>query len=159
MKTVILEILETAAIAVSGFLIKKYVFLEPDMEARKQKIFYRLSFFLIGIVFLIFGKDMANMTVLLMIGLNICLGRKKHRLCGLVQMLPFPGIINGLLVPTLLVPPYFFAMSAQETVIYQFILYGALAMLLLLLNDEVSPIPCLDTMKIHIQLLIDLIVE
>ena len=132
MKTVILEILETAAIAVSGFLIKKYVFLEPDMEARKQKIFYLLSFFLIGIVFLIFGKDMANMTVLLMIGLNICLGRKKHRLCGLVQMLPFPGIINGLLVPTLLVPPYFFAMSAQETVIYQFILYGALAMLLLL---------------------------
>ena len=159
MKTVILEILETAAIAVSGFLIKKYVFLEPDMEARKQKIFYLLSFFLIGIVFLIFGKDMANMTVLLMIGLNICLGRKKHRLCGLVQMLPFPGIINGLLVPTLLVPPYFFALSAQETVIYQFILYGALAMLLLLLNDEVSPIPCLDTMKIHIQLLIDLIVE
>lgn len=29
----------------------------------------------------------------------------------------------------------------------------------LLLNDETSPIPCLDTMKIHIQLLIDLIVE
>lgn len=29
----------------------------------------------------------------------------------------------------------------------------------LLLNDEVSPIPCLDTMKIHIQLLIDMIVE
>lgn len=29
----------------------------------------------------------------------------------------------------------------------------------LLLNDEASPIPCLDTMKIHIQLLIDLIVE
>ncbi len=28
----------------------------------------------------------------------------------------------------------------------------------LLLNDKVSPIPCLDTMKIHIQLLIDLIV-
>ncbi len=29
----------------------------------------------------------------------------------------------------------------------------------LLLNDAVSSIPCLDTMKIHIQLLIDLIVE
>lgn len=29
----------------------------------------------------------------------------------------------------------------------------------LLLNDEVCSIPCLDTMKIHIQLLIDLIVE
>lgn len=29
----------------------------------------------------------------------------------------------------------------------------------LILNDEVSPVPCLDTMKIHIQTLIDRIVE
>lgn len=29
----------------------------------------------------------------------------------------------------------------------------------LILNDEVSPVPCLDTMKIHIQALIDRIVE
>ena len=59
METVILEILETAAIAVSGFLIKKYVFLEPDMEAKKQKFFYLVSFLLISVVFLIFGKDAA----------------------------------------------------------------------------------------------------
>lgn len=131
MGTVLLEILETAAIAVSGLLIKKYVFLEPDMEAKKQRFFYLVSFFLIGIVFFVFGKDGANMTVLFLIGLNICLGRKKYRLCGLIQMLPFPGIINGLLVPILLVPPYFFALSAQETQIYQFILYGGLSMLLL----------------------------
>lgn len=94
MEMVILEILETAAIAVSGFLIKKYVFLEPDMEEKKQKFFYLLSLFLIGVVFLIYGKDVANMTALLLIGLNICLGRKKHRLCGLLQMLPFPGICS-----------------------------------------------------------------
>ena len=59
METVILEILETAAITVRGFLIKKYVFLESDMEAKKQKFFYLVSFFLIGIVFLAFGKDIA----------------------------------------------------------------------------------------------------
>jgi len=41
----ILNILETAAIAVSGFLIKKYVFLEPDMEEKKQRAFYVVSFF------------------------------------------------------------------------------------------------------------------
>lgn len=51
-----LGILETAAIAVCGFLIKKYVFLEHDMEAEKQRIFYLVSFFLIGIVFLSLGK-------------------------------------------------------------------------------------------------------
>ena len=45
METEILEILETAAITISGFLIKKYVFLEPDMEAKKQRFFYLISFF------------------------------------------------------------------------------------------------------------------
>lgn len=44
METEILEILEVVAIAVSGFMIKKYVFLEPDMEAGKQRIFYCVSF-------------------------------------------------------------------------------------------------------------------
>lgn len=131
METGVLELLETATIAISGFLIKKYVFLEPDMEAKKQRKLYRISFFITAIVFLVLGKDAANMAALLLIGLNVCLGRKKHRLGGLVQMLPFPGIINGLLVPILLVPPYLLAMSAKETQAYQFVLYGGLAALLM----------------------------
>ncbi|MCX4324035.1 MAG: HD-GYP domain-containing protein [Lachnospiraceae bacterium] len=127
METVILELLETATIAVSGFLIKKYVFLEPDMEAEKQRAFYLAGFFVIGIAFLAWGKDAANMAALILIGLNICLGRKDHRLGGLIQMLPFPGIINGLFVPVLLVPSYLFAMTLRETQIYQFMVYGVIA--------------------------------
>ncbi len=136
MVTEILDLLETAAVTVSGFLIKKYVFLEPDMETKKQRLFYWISFLVIGIVFLAFGKDTASLAALLMIGLNICLGRKKHRLWGIILMIPFPGIINGLLVPILLVPPYFFALSAQETFVYQFTLYGILSVLLALFYVE-----------------------
>ena len=132
MVTTILEILETAAIAVSGFLIKKYIFLEPDMEEKKQRIFYCVSFFLIGIVFLALGKDAATMTALFMIGLNACLGRKQHRLYKLLLMMPFAGIINGLFIPVLIMPPYFLALSEQGTYVYGFILYGVLAVLLLL---------------------------
>ncbi len=127
-----LEILETATIFVSGFLIKKYVFLEPDMEEKKQRIFYFVSFFLLGILFFVFGKDTAIIATLFMIGLNIGLGRKKHRLRGLFLMIPFPGIISGLSVPVLLVPPYLFAFTEQQTRIYQFIMYGILLILLLL---------------------------
>lgn len=132
METEILGILETAAIAASGFLIKKYVFLEPDMEVKKQRIFYGVSFLLIGIVFLLFGKDTASLAALFMIGLNICLGRKKHRLRGIVLMIPFPGIINGLLLPVLLVPPYLLTMPAKETRVYQLVFYGILSVLLIL---------------------------
>ena len=132
MGTVLLEILETIAIAASGFLIKKYVFLEPDMEPERQRIFYFFSFFVIGVVFLLLGKDAASLMALIMIGLNICLGRKEHRLRGLFQMIPFPGIINGLFVPVLLVPPYLFAMPVRETVVYQFMVYGVMAAALVL---------------------------
>jgi len=47
-------------------------------------------------------------------------------------MIPFPGIINGLFVPVLLVPPYLFAFPAQETSIYQFMIYGVLSALFVL---------------------------
>ncbi len=132
MATEVLEIMETVAITISGFLIKKYVFLEPDLEAGKQRIFYCVSFFLVVISLFAFGKDVATLAALFMIGLNICLSRKKHRLRGLISMVPFLGIINGLFVPFLLVPPYLFALSAQETRIYQFTFYGVLAVLLIL---------------------------
>ena len=128
----LIDVLEIATIAVSGFLIKKYVFLEPDMEGGGQRKFYLLSFLLTGFVFLLLGKDAASMAALFMIGLNICLGRKKKRLRGLFLMIPFPGIINGLLVPVLLVPPYLFALPARETQIYQLVIYGVLTALLIL---------------------------
>lgn len=132
MVTEILALLETVAIAVSGFLIKKYVFLEPDLEMKKQRIFYWISFLVTGIVFFALGKDAASLAVLFLIGLNICLGREEHRLLGLFLMIPFPGIINGLFVPILLVPPYLFAFLQWETSVYQFMVYGVLTVLLVL---------------------------
>lgn len=115
---------------VSGFLIKKYVFLEPDMEDGKQRKFYLFSFLVISVVFLLFGKDAASLTAIFLIGLNICLGRRMHRLWGLPLLLPLTGLINGLLGPLLLVPPYLFALSAEGTLVYQYLVYGGLALLL-----------------------------
>ena len=132
MEAVILEILETATIAVGGFLIKKYVFLEPDMEPKKQRYFYMLSFLLIGIVFLAFGKDVASLAALFMIELNVCLSRDKHRLRSLVLLIPFLGIVNGLLLPLLFVPPYLLSLSTQEAFVYQFVTYGLLFALLVI---------------------------
>lgn len=132
METEMIGILETAAIAVSGFLIKKYVFLEPDMEAEKQRIFYWISLFLIGGVFFVCGKDAASLAAIFLIGLNICLGRRKWSLWVLFLVIPLTGIINGLLGPFLLVPPYLLSLSPQAVLVYQFAAYGMLFLLLVL---------------------------
>ena len=130
MEIEIIGILETMTIAISGFLLKKYVFLEPDMELKKQHNFYIVSFFIVTSTFFAFGKDVASIVVLILIALNICFARKEHRLPSLFMMIPFVGIINGLLTPIMLVPPYLLSLSMQETMIYQFIIYGILYVLL-----------------------------
>ena len=51
-----------------------------------------------------FGKDVASRAAVALAGLNICFGRKKHLLLGLLlSMIPFWGIINGLLTPVICV--------------------------------------------------------
>lgn len=132
METTILGILEIAAIAICGLLLKKYVFLEPDMKPWAQRIFYGVGVLLVAGVFYAFGKDIASIALLVLIGLNIFLARKKYRLPGLLLMIPFLGMINGLLTPVMLVPPYLLSLSERQTQLYQFIAYGVLAVLLLL---------------------------
>ena len=132
MFTTIIEILETAIIAVSSLLVKKYVFLEPDVDADKRLSFYGIGFSLIVGIFLAFGKDTASIAVLILIGLSICLGRKKHRLRGMLLMIPILGIVNGLIPPIMLVLPFLFSLSEQETQIYQLAVYGVLSVLLIL---------------------------
>ena len=132
MAAVLIGILETAVIVIGGFLIKKYIFLEPDMEKKPQRIFYLISLLIVAPVFWFMGKDAASIAVIVLIGLNICLARKKNRLFGIIQILPFLGIVNGLLVPVILVPPYLLSLSEQWRLAYQFTVYGILVVLLLL---------------------------
>ena len=134
MEMIIMGLLETAAIAISGFLVKKYVFLEPDLPPKQQRIFYGITAMLTACVFAAFGKDAASLAVLALIGLNICLVCREHRLLGLLLMIPFLGIINGLLVPMMLVPPYLLSLSERGTLIYQLTVYGVLAALLILFH-------------------------
>ena len=132
MEGTILGILETASIAFIGALVKKYVFLEPDLEPKRQRLFYAVTALLTIGVFFAFGKDWAAIAVLALLGLNICLARERSRPLGLLLMLPFLGIINGLLMPVMLVPPYIFSMSDRRTSVYQFIIYAILTAILIL---------------------------
>ena len=132
MGTVIIGILETVALALSGLLIKKYVFLEPDMKPKMHRIFWAIGFLISVGVYVAFGKDAASVAVLILIGLSICLSRKKYRLPGILLMIPFMGIVNGLIVPVMFVPPYLLSFSEAGIMIYQFSIYGTLAVLLVL---------------------------
>lgn len=125
-----INICEVTAITATGFLIRKYVFLEPSLQPKKQRLFYIISAAVIALGYLLFGKDTAEFISLTLIGLNTFLGREKRRFLGLLLMIPFPGIINGLLIPILMLPPYLFSFTERETAIWQVSFYGVVFALL-----------------------------
>ncbi|MBD5426590.1 MAG: HD-GYP domain-containing protein [Treponema sp.] len=139
MMTELLEILETAAVAVSAVLIKKYVFLEPDLQPGFRRVFYGCGIAVVGAVFAAFGKDVAALAVLFLTGLSVCLGRKTRRLRALLLIIPLPGIISGLFVPVMRVPPYLIGMTERSAAVYQLAMYGVAAVLLVLFLVKGKP--------------------
>jgi HD-GYP domain-containing protein (c-di-GMP phosphodiesterase class II) len=128
----ICNILELTSIIICNFLVKKYVFLEPELEAKKQRIFYLLTAVAVAASYIIWDNDIAIMVSIIAIGINIFLSRKNHRVLGVFLMFPIPGIINGIVVPTIVVPPYVCSMSERGGQYYQLIVYAILAVLFLM---------------------------
>lgn len=123
--------LEVMTIVTGIFLIERYVFLEPGMEAPKQKRFYLVSMVGVIALFFLLGKEAATVASLVAGGLNIVLGRKAHRLRGFFLILPIPGILNGLVVPIFVMTPNLLGFSERTALYYSLLMYGVLALALL----------------------------
>lgn len=102
------------------------------MKPKKQRLFYACTIAAILAAYLLASKDAATLAALLAGGLNISLARKSHRLPGLFLSIPLPGIINGIMVPILIMPPILFSFPANWKWIYTFIIYAITICLLLL---------------------------
>lgn len=119
----ICDMLEVITVSVCFFLLKKYVFLEKDLPKKQQTVFYLVTAAVLGIVFFIFGNTAAEILCSAAVGLNIVLAREKpHKLSGLLMILPL-YIINCIMVPLMVVPPYLLSIDPQ---VYQLAVYGVL---------------------------------
>ena len=124
------SIIYLLTLTIMMFMIRKYVFFEPDLDVKKQRTFYVISFLVGLIVQFVFNADYAAQAIQLMVGVNIFLARKKHRLLGfLVVLIPLLGLTNGLLTPLTLLP-YALDISEQAAMIYQYVFCGVLLLLL-----------------------------
>lgn len=119
----ICDMLEVITVSVCFFLLKKYVFLEKDLPKKQQTVFYLVTAAVLGIVFFIFRNTAAEILCSAAVGLNIVLAREKpHKLSGLLMILPL-YIINCIMVPLMVVPPYLLSIDPQ---VYQLAVYGVL---------------------------------
>ena len=114
------------------FMISRYVFLEPSLEDKKQKVYYIISFSVAFLVCLLFGNDLASILSMIFCGVNIIIGRSKGKIRGVFNIVPICGFLNGLLIPVLVVPVQLFRLQERYLIIYSLIFYGILAIVLLL---------------------------
>ena len=130
--SILFAIMELFIMYIGIFLTERYVFLEPPLEKNKQRLYYLVSF-LLALIANAFFADIAQFIVLLAGGLNICLARKEHRIRGFFLIIPAMGIINGLIVPILIMPAVLCNFSENEMVIYGLIIFSIIYALLLVL--------------------------
>lgn len=128
----VVVLLECMVSLLGMFMISRYVFLEPSLEDKKQKIYYIISFSVVFVLCLLFGNDLASIFSMIFCGVNIIIGRSKRKIRGVFNIVPICGFLNGLLIPVLVVPVQLFRLQERYLIIYSLIFYGILAIILLL---------------------------
>ena len=123
---------ELVIIYISLFMVERYVFLEQGLEKKKQRLFYAVTFSLMIISYFIFDDGVALYIIMAAAGLNISLVRKKHRIRGFFLSFPMVGIINGIMVPILVIPVSMQGLSEYQAYVYCFIVYTVVICLMLL---------------------------
>lgn len=118
----IMSILESLFMYIMLIMIEKYVFLEPQMERRKQKIFYIITITIVVITTLI-NAGMGQYLLALFAAINVVLGRKKRKPLGILIAIWAMGIMNGLGSPILVAPSIVMELSQKTTIIYRLVLY------------------------------------
>ncbi|MBQ2283274.1 MAG: response regulator [Agathobacter sp.] len=115
--------MEFAVKFVGMFMIARYVFLEKGLEPKKQRKFYFFSILVITICFLFFSVDIADLCLVVSVGLNVSLAREEHKVAGFLLVAPMSGIINGLFMPILTMPIVMLDFSVILSKFYTFLMY------------------------------------
>ena len=119
---VIKDIMELILIYLGANLIKKYVFLESELEKTKQRRFHIVTITLVLFSYL-FLKGDAAIILLLLVALNISLARKEKRIRGFFLIIPIIGFIDGIIGPVWATPKAVLRMTEKEELFYSIILY------------------------------------
>lgn len=117
---------------IAMFLIQRYVFLERGLEKTKQKIFYAVTIVMGLIICAFFSAERASMFAMLVCGLNIVLARTEKKLTGFFLVIPIVGMMDGLIIPIMVLPDSLFSFDKNVLTLYQASVYTIIIVLLLL---------------------------
>ncbi|MBQ3062012.1 MAG: HD-GYP domain-containing protein [Lachnospiraceae bacterium] len=113
------------------YIIKKYLFLEPDMDKSKQSKYNIICILVIIGTYFVLGEN-AILVTLVLSALSISLGRKNKRVSGFFLIFPMMGYTNGFMVPIVVLPSLLFEFTQFQEKIYSLAIYAVIILGLLL---------------------------
>lgn len=118
-------LLENNMIYILLLLMSRFVFLENLPDKKKYKWFYIVTFVVVsGLSFVL--DVTPQILAIVFTGVAISIGRSERKIRGFWVTFPIIGIINGLVVPLLILPSILYDISALKIVIYRIILHVTL---------------------------------
>lgn len=109
----------------------RYIFLEKLPDKNKYKTFYIVTFSIVSVTS-IFIDVVSQLLAIFFCGLAIAIGReKKKKIRGFFVTFPVIGIINGLVVPMLILPVVLFEITDVAVLIYHFALHALMYLIVL----------------------------
>lgn len=117
MIAIIGSFLENLTVFILVFMIERYVLMEKGLEKKKQLWFYIITGILAFIIHC-FDAGLAQVFIILVGGLNICLARKEHKVRGFFLVIPIMGICNGIVLPLVVLPVEYFFHTETDTNLY-----------------------------------------
>ena len=103
--TIITYYVEKTIIFILLFMVQKYVLLEKNLEKKKQRQYYIVTY-IISIILATFLPDVLDAFLLFAVGLNSFLTRtrKERKMLGFLLVVPNMGLLNGTIGPILDIP-------------------------------------------------------
>ena len=123
--------MEVAFMLICILLVERYVFLIPSMDKKKLPWFYGISFATVIIANFI-NSNLAMVLIHIVGMLNIALVRKKWHKLEVLFILPIAGIVNGLVIPLLIVPEVLSNWGFHKVLIFRGFFYSIIYPLLLI---------------------------
>lgn len=115
-------ILENNMIYLLLLLLARYVFLERLPDKFQNRIFYISTFAVISITS-IFIDVVSQVLAIVFTGVAISIGRTRKKIVGFFITFPVVGIINGLIVPLLILPAILYEMTDVSTLVYRVVFH------------------------------------
>ena len=114
-------ILEIMLMYIALYLVERYIFFQPPMAPKIQKIFYAITVPILVILSVGFNIA-AQVLVVLFSAVRMFLGRKRYRALGFILAFFVMGMVNGICVPIIVSPASILNLSNNANTIYRFVI-------------------------------------